>query len=128
MAVCGLPQPDENHALKIMEFARGIFEDINEFNKTSEIQLKMRVGVNSGSVIAGVIGKTKTIYDVWGDTVNVASRLEKFGQSNTITFSEKTWLLTKQTIEFDEELTLQVKGKGKIKAYRINCDNTPFLF
>ena len=128
MAVCGLPKPDENHALKIMEFARGIFEDINEFNQTSEIQFKMRVGVNSGSAIAGVIGKTKTIYDVWGDTVNVASRLEKFGQSNSITFSEKTWQLTKQTIRFDEELNLQVKGKGRLKAYRLNCDNTPFLF
>ena len=128
MAVCGLPKPDENHALKIMEFARGIFEDINEFNQTSEIQFKMRVGVNSGSAIAGVIGKTKTIYDVWGDTVNVASRLEKFGQSNSITFSEKTWQLTKQTIRFDEELNLQVKGKGKLKAYRLNCCNSPFLF
>ncbi|MBQ2294289.1 MAG: adenylate/guanylate cyclase domain-containing protein, partial [Spirochaetales bacterium] len=81
-----------------------------------------------GSAIAGVIGKTKTIYDVWGDTVNVASRLEKFGQSNSITFSEKTWQLTKQTIRFDEELNLQVKGKGKLKAYRLNCCNSPFLF
>lgn len=128
MAVCGLPQFDENHALKIMEFARGIFEDINEFNKTSDVHFKMRVGINSGNVIAGVIGKTKTSYDVWGDTVNVASRLEKLGDSNSIIFSEKTWQLTKQTIEFDEELTLHVKGKGEIKAYRINYDNMPFLF
>ena len=111
-----------------MEFARGIFEDINEFNKTSDIQLKMRVGINSGSVIAGVIGKTKTIYDVWGDTVNVASRLENQGLSDTITFSEETWQLVKHALEFDEELNLQLKGKGNVKAYRINCKNSPFLF
>jgi class 3 adenylate cyclase len=128
MAVCGLSEKDENHALKLMEFARGIFEDINEFNKTSDIQLKMRVGINSGSVIAGVIGKTKTIYDVWGDTVNVASRLENQGLSDTITFSEETWQLVKHALEFDEELNLQLKGKGNVKAYRINCKNSPFLF
>lgn len=117
MAVCGLPEPNECHAATIIKFARGMLLDIEQFNCTSPMKFEMRIGINSGDVIAGVIGKTKFIYDLWGDAVNVASRMESSGIPGTIHVSEETWNLAKDCECFTDEVILDVKGKGSMKTF-----------
>ena len=119
MAASGLfgDEPAEKNALAIVNFARGMLKDIEEFNASSNVKLFMRIGINSGSLIAGVIGKTKFVYDIWGDTVNVASRMESSGQSSKIHVSELTMTLTKNTIEYSDPVEMEIKGKGIMKTY-----------
>ena len=119
MAASGLfgDEPAEKNALAIVNFARGMLKDIEEFNASSNVKLFMRIGINSGSLIAGVIGKTKFVYDIWGDTVNVASRMESSGQSSKIHVSELTMTLTKNTIEYSDPVEMEIKGKGIMQTY-----------
>ncbi len=124
MAVCGLPEPNPSHAASMIQFARGMLLDIEQFNLTSPLKFKMRIGINSGEVIAGVIGKTKFIYDLWGDTVNVASRMESSGIPGSIHVSEETWLLAKNSVCFTGEMTLDVKGKGSMKTYYVSMTDS----
>ena len=118
MAAAGLfgNEPAEKNALAIINFARGMLQDIEDFNATSNVKLFMRIGINSGSLIAGVIGKTKFVYDVWGDTVNVASRMESSGQTSKIHVSEPTMNLTQNAIDYSEPVEMEIKGKGVMKT------------
>lgn len=119
MAAAGLfgNEPAEKNAFAIVNFARGMLEDIEDFNATSDVKLFMRIGINSGNLIAGVIGKTKFVYDIWGDTVNVASRMESSGETSRIHVSEFTRNLTKDAIEYSEPVEMEIKGKGMMKTY-----------
>ena len=119
MAAAGLfgNEPAEKNALAIINFARGMLQDIEDFNSTSNVKLFMRIGINSGSLIAGVIGKTKFVYDIWGDTVNVASRMESSGQTSKIHVSEPTMNLTQNAIDYSEPVEMEIKGKGVMKTY-----------
>ncbi len=119
MAAAGLfgNAPAQKNALAIINFARGMLQDIQDFNATSEVKLFMRIGINSGSLIAGVIGKTKFVYDIWGDTVNVASRMESSGQTSRIHISESTMSLIKNNVETSEAVEMEIKGKGIMKTY-----------
>ncbi len=107
----------KQNALALIKFAKGMLEDLETFNKTNSFKLSMRIGINSGSLIAGVIGKTKFIYDIWGDTVNVASRMESTGKSNEIHVSEVTMNLTKDCITYSAPVEMEIKGKGLMKTY-----------
>ena len=117
MAISGIRDASENHALKMIEFARGLLQDVKEFNKTSKYQFDIRIGINSGEVVAGVIGKIKFIYDVWGDTVNIASRMESLSKPGFIHVSEHTYELTKNLVAYTQAETQNVKGKGEMKTY-----------
>ncbi len=119
MAASGLfgNEPAEKNALSLIKFARGMLQDIEDFNASSDVKLFMRIGINSGSLIAGVIGKTKFIYDIWGDTVNVASRMESSGETSKIHVSELTMNLTKDSIDYSEPVEMEIKGKGVMKTY-----------
>ena len=118
MAATGLTENAENDgALKMCRFAQGLLEDVNRFNKSSDIQIQIRIGINSGELVAGVIGKTKFIYDVWGDTVNVASRMESTGEAMRIHVSETTYLRTKQKFAYKESAKVDIKGKGLMNCY-----------
>lgn len=117
MAISGIRDKSENHAHKIIEFARGLLQDVKEFNKTSKYKFDIRIGINSGEVVAGVIGKIKFIYDVWGDTVNIASRMETLSKPGYIHVSEHTYELTKNLVAYTEVETQNVKGKGEMKTY-----------
>ena len=119
MAAAGLfgDEAAEKNALSLITFARGMLQDIEDFNTTSPVKLFMRIGINSGNLIAGVIGKTKFVYDIWGDTVNVASRMESSGQSSRIHVSEYTMALTKNAIVYSEPVEMEIKGKGVMKTY-----------
>jgi ligand-binding sensor domain-containing protein/class 3 adenylate cyclase len=123
MAVCGLPNTDTGHAVRLARFALGLFDDINAFNEESNIKFSMRIGINSGDVVAGVIGKTKFIYDVWGNTVNVACRMQQLGRPGTIHVTDVTRRLTESVLYYGEPVELDVKGKGRMKTFFASAVN-----
>lgn len=120
MAACGLTKennPEDAH--KMVSFAQGLLQDVMEFNKNSLVKINIRVGINTGDLVAGVIGKSKFIYDVWGDTVNVASRMESTGEAMKIHVTEETYRQTKDYFKYSEGVEFEVKGKGLMKSYFI---------
>jgi adenylate cyclase len=116
MAVAGAPDPRPDHALAAAEMALGIMECLGEFRWPTGEPMEVRVGVASGPVVAGVIGRRKFAYDLWGDTVNVASRLESHGESGRILVSESTFELLIGRFEFSEPRSVELKGKGPTRA------------
>lgn len=121
MAATGLTSDSENDgALRMLNYAKGILEDVEEFNRNSKVKLQIRLGINTGNLVAGVIGKTKFIYDIWGDTVNVASRMESSGVPMRIHVTESTYKETKSEYSYDEPVEVEVKGKGMMKTYYVS--------
>ena len=119
MAACGVPSPNKRHAEIMLKFAIQMHKDFAEYNKTSRIKFRIRIGLNSGPVIAGIIGKNKFIYDIWGDTVNVASRMESNCSPGHIRMTESVVNLIKPhgyTLNLKEE-SIDVKGKGIMKTF-----------
>ncbi len=118
MAACGVPQRVENHAELLCKFALEIMDKVPELCKKLNVEIGITIGMNSGPVIGGVIGKNKFSYDLWGDAVNIASRLESFGDKGCINISESTYLKVKNSFEFASPKLLEVKGKeDKLKTY-----------
>lgn len=118
MAATGLTQEKDNDgAIKMIRFAQELLDDVRLFNETSPIKLQIRVGINSGSLVAGVIGKTKFIYDIWGDTVNVASRMESTGLPMKIHVTESTKVQTSTLFNYSDNTEIDVKGKGMMKTF-----------
>ena len=91
--------------------------EIIKFNQEVGENIDVRIGIHSGPVVAGVIGKNKFSYDIWGDTVNIASRLESHGESGKIQVSETTYYMIKDKFKFEERGFVELKGKGKFKTY-----------
>ena len=121
MPTCGVPEPNENHARIMIDFAKGMLEDLANYNKTADIQFQVRIGLNCGPATAGVIGTHKFIYDVWGNTVNVASRMETAASPGGIRITEDLFnQLSKQKgLKFSDAIECQVKGKGHMKTYEV---------
>ena len=117
MAVSGLPVPDKNHAETLFLLAKDIIEYMPIFNSSHGTELSVRIGINSGSVTAGVIGTQKISYDLWGDAVNTASRMESSGIPGKIHISESAYILLKDKYSFEERGEIEIKGKGKMKTY-----------
>jgi len=117
MAVCGLPNPRPDHARAITEMALDMVRVLGEFNRERGTNLQLRIGLNSGPVVAGVIGSTKFIYDLWGDTVNLASRMESTGVPGAIQVSESVYQALRGEYKFEERGLIEVKGKGKLPAW-----------
>ncbi len=90
---------------------------VGEFNRDRGTNLQLRVGLNSGVVVAGVIGSIKFIYDLWGDTVNLASRMESTGVPGAIQVSESVYRELSGAYKFEERGLIEVKGKGKLPAW-----------
>ena len=84
MAAAGLPEPRPDHAEVIAEFALAMITALQRLNPTTDVPFEIRIGIHTGPVVAGVIGSHRFLYDVWGDTVNLASRLESLGAPGRI--------------------------------------------
>lgn len=127
MAISGAPKKQSDHAHCAMEFAIDVVESMRSFNAERNADLRIRyardtificrVGMNSGAVVGGVIGKVRMQFDVWGDSVNVASRMESTGVENKIQVSEATYNILKNDYLFEERGHQEVKGKGKMLTY-----------
>jgi adenylate cyclase len=120
MAVGGLPIPRSDHADICADMALGMYEDLNEFNKQHNAELAMRIGLNTGPVVAGVIGFTKFSYDLWGNTVNTASRMESTSISGRIQISTSTRDKLSPSFIIEERELMECKGLGLIMTYFLN--------
>lgn len=117
MVVGGLPTPRSDHAEAIAEMALDIQSVIAQFKADNDKSLSMRIGVHTGPVVAGVIGKQKFSYDLWGDTVNIAHRMESHGLSGHIQVTATTYERLRDKYLFEERGMIEVKGKGKMMTY-----------
>ena len=117
MAGCGLPNKYSLHALQCVKAANEMINYLDVRRQTAKIKWRMRVGIHSGPVVAGVVGTRKFTYDIWGDTVNTASRMESNGEPGKINISAKTHKLIKPYFECDYRGKLAAKGKGEIDMY-----------
>ncbi|NEP13352.1 MAG: urea ABC transporter substrate-binding protein [Symploca sp. SIO2C1] len=117
MAVGGLPMPTPDHPEAIAEMALEMQREITYVSSNNSQPFRLRIGINTGPVVAGVIGVTKFIYDLWGDAVNVASRMESQGKPGGIQVSAATYERLKDKYLFQRRGEIEVKGKGKMITY-----------
>jgi ammonium transporter, Amt family len=117
MVVGGLPNPLSNHVEAIANFALESQARLSKFKLKTGDELKMRIGINTGPVVAGVIGTKKFIYDIWGDAVNLASRMESHGLPGAIQITEATASRLGSEYIVEKRGEIEVKGKGGVMAY-----------
>eukprot|EP00873_Tetraselmis_striata_P019588 jgi/Tetstr1/439852/TSEL_028263.t1 len=123
MVVSGVPEASQHHALKLACFAIEMREALLRYNKRSNLAqpLSMRIGMHSGPVIAGVVGKRKFLYDIWGDSVNVASRMESTGTPGQIQISDAMKELVGEWFELEDRGMVAVKGKGDLHTWMLKA-------
>lgn len=117
MVAAGLPEEHTDHAKAIAEMAIGMLRIIDDVAEGSDENLSLRIGINSGIVVAGVIGKSKFIYDLWGDAVNIASRMESSGEPGRIQVTDATYDLLKDQFTFEDQRYVDIKGRGQMVTY-----------
>jgi adenylate cyclase len=124
ISVGGLPEPNRTHALDAVIAALQIQDQMARVNRQRErLRLplwEVRIGVNTGPVIAGVIGRHKFTYDIWGNAVNVAERMEAAGAAGRVNISEQTWQHVQRRFEAEPRGSVEVKGKGPMRMYFVD--------
>ncbi|PIF62358.1 class 3 adenylate cyclase [Flavobacterium sp. 11] len=127
MCAGGLPFPTEDHAFKMVQAAFEIatfVRDSKNNNPLNHTRFEIRIGINSGPVVAGVVGTKKFAYDIWGDAVNIASRMESNSEPGKINVSENTYELIKDRFDCDYRGEIEVKNRGTMKMYFVNNPTT----
>lgn len=117
MVVSGLPTPRPDYLQALVEMAFEMQKVMEKFRNETLFNFNLRIGINTGPVVAGIIGYKKFSYDLWGDTVNVASRMESFGLPGKIQVTEEVYQLLKDQYHFEERGTISVKGRGEMLVY-----------
>ncbi len=120
MAVAGLPYPQAHHALAAVRMGREMLETLKEFNAAHRTKMAMRIGLNSGPAVAGIIGRNKFSYDLWGDTVNTASRMESNGIPGAIQITQATADRLNGHFPLQARRNVPIKGKGAMNTWLIN--------
>ena len=117
MAVCGMLNPAHDHTARMINMAVRMINICHEFSLKNNMDVKLRVGIHTGTVVAGVMGTNKFIYDVWGDTVNMASRMESEGIVNGIQVSEEVHQKVKDLFPFESRGLINIPGKGQHEVW-----------
>lgn len=117
MAAGGVPVARPDHAEAVAELALDMRQELEQFNQKYSTSIRIRIGINTGPLVAGVIGRKKFAYDVWGDTVNVASRLESLADPGAIHVAETTYERLKRRYRFEGKHAVDIRGRSRSLAY-----------
>ena len=117
MVAAGVPTPRADHARALALMALDMLEAMRADDEVGHLGLELRIGINSGAVVAGVIGRKRFLYDLWGDAVNTASRMESHGTPGRIQVTRATYELLADEFEFEPRGTIPIKGKGQVEAW-----------
>lgn len=117
MCAGGIPVESENHAIRIVKAGKAMMDFTKESKPAHITQFEMRIGIHTGPIIAGIVGIKKWQYDIWGDTVNIASRMETNSMEGRINLSETTYKLIKEELECEFRGSIDVKNRGAWKMY-----------
>jgi len=128
MAAAGLPVPVADHTIRAAHMALDMIEAMEQFNEQRHYNLQIRIGIGTGAVVAGVIGKRKFLYDLWGDVVNTASRMESLGVAGRIQITEATRQRLNVPFMCEERGIIDVKGKGQMHTWFLNSRNDVTVF
>ena len=123
MVAAGLPVPVEDHAERVAHMALDMLDAIDHFNEHSQYKLKVRIGIDTGKAVAGVIGRRKFLYDLWGDVVNTASRMESHGIAGRIQITDSTRQRLSEPFMIEKRGAIDVKGKGMMHTWFLNSRN-----
>ena len=119
MAVAGAPLPRRDHAMAVIDAARDMLRAVAAWRDAHGVSLELRIGVASGPAVGGVIGRQRILFDLWGETVNTASRMESSGVAGRIQVAESTMRRASPACAFVERV-VDVKGMGQVRAYLLN--------
>ncbi|MFA6413012.1 MAG: adenylate/guanylate cyclase domain-containing protein [Syntrophales bacterium] len=122
MAVFGAPLIYDDHAVWAVRTGMAMLAFVDSFNRENDQQLQIRIGIHTGRVMAGVVGKERIQFDVFGDHVNIASRFESSGKAGRVNVSHETYLLTRNIFMFEERGDIPLKNKANMKAYFVVRD------
>lgn len=118
MVVAGVPTPREDHAEAMATMALDMLQEVERLRQELGMpELAVRIGLHSGPVVAGIIGTHKFAYDLWGDTVNMASRLESHGLPGRIQVSEPTWRVLRERFHFEPRGEVEIKSLGRVRTW-----------
>ncbi len=123
MAVSGLSIPRIDHTQRVFDFALEMIRILRRFNRERRTDLKIRIGINSGEVVAGIIGRSKLIYDLWGDTVNIAHHLQVKGRSDSIQISDRVHSSLSDVYDFERVPDIEIPGQENLVAWSILLEN-----
>jgi class 3 adenylate cyclase len=117
MVAAGVPRPCSDHAERLARLALDMRRYLAQRNKDAQVKFQFRIGINSGPVIGGVIGTKKFVYDVWGDAVNLASRMESHGLPGKIQVTQTCYARLKERFVFSERGLIKIKGRGELQTW-----------
>lgn len=117
MAAAGIPEYYEDNCKETIKFAQAILQLLDQFNRKNKSHIQVRIGINNGSVVAGIIGKRKFIYDLWGTNVNLASRMESYGSPDRIHVTRAAYEKLKGNFDFEKLNAMDIKGFGILDTY-----------
>lgn len=117
MVAGGIDGKGGDHADRCVAFGRAAIREVTKLKEEHEVEIRLRVGVASGPVIAGIIGRVRPMFDIWGSTVNLASRMESHGVPDHVQISQSTYELLSDASGFEEREAIEVKGIGQMSCY-----------
>jgi adenylate cyclase len=128
MAVAGLPVPVPDHSIRAARMALEMIEVMEKFNLANKYQFHIRIGISTGAAVAGVIGKRKFLYDLWGDVVNTASRMESHSIPDRIQITDSTRKNLGKQFLCEDRGGIDIKGKGEMNTWFLNSEDREYAF